>query len=141
MTILACVTLAALTGVYVLIPLFKEPKGSLETVLLEETELDRLLNRKAVVYSNIKDLEFEYKLGRLSDADFKRLETGYKEEAALILHKLDELGTEQDVDALIEKEVAARKAKLFPTGSATCASCGAEIIPGKRFCGDCGRRL
>jgi UDP-galactopyranose mutase len=38
-----------------------------------ETELDRLLARKAVVYSNLKDLEFEYKMGRLSEGDYRRL--------------------------------------------------------------------
>jgi len=136
-----------LAGVYVLSPLFKEPKGNLEVVLLAETELDRLLNRKAIVYSNIKDLEFEYKMGRLSDADFRRLEAGYKNEAAIILQKLDQLGAEKNIDENIEKEIAARKSRLFPSGSGAsqdsprCPSCGAEVIVGKKFCADCGRRL
>ena len=133
---------------YVLIPLFKEPKGNLEVELLAETELDRLLNRKAIVYTNLKDLEFEYKLGRLSDADFQRLEAGYKAEAALILQKLDQLGIEKNIDEVIERDVAARRSKLFssaspPTApSATrCPACGTATIPGKKFCADCGRQI
>jgi rRNA maturation endonuclease Nob1 len=136
-----------LAGVYVLTPLFKEPKGNLEVELLAETELDRLLNRKAIVYSNIKDLEFEYKMGRLSDADFSRLQAGYKNEAAVILQKLDQLGAETDIDDNIEKAVSGRRARLSSPGPSTaqqarrCPSCGAEIISGKKFCADCGHRL
>ena len=158
MLILACSAVVLLAGIYVLNPLFKEPKGNLEVELLAETELDRLLNRKAILYSNIKDLEFEYKMGRLSDADFQRLEAGYKNEAAVILQKLDQLGAEKNIDDAIEKDVAERKSRLLPARSSApnaavlpqapvpakeprCPSCGAEIIAGKRFCADCGHRL
>src|SRR5438876_11492699 len=123
----ACTLLVALVGLYVLTPLFREPKGNLDVELLAETELDRLLNRKAVVYSNLKDLEFEYKMGRLSDADFKRLEAGYKSEAAVILKQLDGLGVEKNLDEAIEREVAARRSKLSgrvrAAPSARCPSC------------------
>ncbi len=66
MIFLAGVMLTALAAIFVLMPLFREPKGNLEVELLAETELDRLLNRKAVIYSNLKDLEFEFKMGRLA---------------------------------------------------------------------------
>ena len=144
MLFLAGVTVSTLVAIYVLMPLFREPKGNLEVELLAETELDRLLNRKAVVYSNLKDLEFEYRMGRLGDTDFHRLESGFKAEAAEILHSLDQLGVEENLDESIEQAIAARKAKL---GSGTgrtaraCPSCGAELTPGKQFCADCGHRL
>lgn len=147
MLIFTCAALVMLSGIYVMAPLFREPKGNLEVDLLAETEMDRLLNRKAVIYTNLKDLEFEYKMGRLADADFKRLETGYKVEAAGVLRKLDQLGVEKNIDETIERAVAARKAKLFPKdktpGQAVlnCPSCGAALIPGKKFCADCGQRL
>ena len=113
MLLFACLALSLLAGFYVLMPLFKEPRGNLEVELLAETELDRLLSRKAIVYSNIKELEFEYKMGRLSDADFQRLEAGYRNEASLILQKLDRLGAEKDIDEAIEKEVAARRSRFL----------------------------
>ena len=145
MIAVACTLVALGTAFFVLQPLFRDPKGNLEAELLAETELDRLLNRKAVVYSNLKDLEFEYKMGRLSDADFRRLEAGYKSEAAVILKQLDGLGVEKNLDEAIEREVAARRSKLSgrvrAAPSARCPSCGAAIIPGKRFCADCGHRL
>ncbi len=146
MLIIACSAMVVLAGVYVVTPLFKEPKGNLEVELLAETELDRLLNRKAVVYGNLKDLQFEYSMGRLSDADFKRLEAGYRAEASAILKQLDNLGVDKDLDESIEKEIAARKAKGAGSASsrqtgAKCPACGAEVIAGKKFCADCGRRL
>ncbi len=147
MLIIVCGTLIVLAGAIVMWPLFHEPKGNLEVELLAETELDRLLNRKAVIYTNIKDLEFEYKMGRLSDSDYRRLEAGYKGEAAAILQKLDQLGEENKTDEAIERDVALRKAKIsgqVPVErkvSSACPGCGAPIIPGKRFCADCGRRL
>jgi hypothetical protein len=130
--------------IYVFMPLFKEPKGNLEVELLAETEMDRLLNRKAVVYSNLKDLEFEFAMGRLSQADFHGLESGLKSEAAVILQKLDQLGVEGNLDEGIEQAIAARKANPASgqsAGSHSCPSCGTDIVPGKQFCADCGRRL
>ncbi len=152
MLIIGCALLTVVAGFYVLTPLFKEPKGNLEVELLAETELDRLLNRKAVVYTNLKDLEFEYKMGRLGDADFKRLEAGYKSEAASILQKLDQMGVEKDLDEKIEKDIAASKTRLFAKSEAKpaeakakpsgrCPSCGAALIAGKKFCADCGHQL
>jgi hypothetical protein len=145
MLIVACSLLTLAAAAYVLQPLFREPKGNIEAELLAETELDRLLNRKAVVYSNLKDLEFEYKMGRLADGDFKRLEAGYKSEAALILKQLDALGVEKNLDEAIEREVAGRRSKLFgrtrPTPSGHCPECGAATVAGKKFCADCGHRL
>jgi hypothetical protein len=144
---IACGAVVVLAGFFVLAPLFKEPKGNLEQELSAETEGDRLLDRKAVLYGNLKDLELEYAMGRLSDADFHQLATGYKNEAAAILQRLDQLGGAQNPDSAAEKEIAMRTLKRHGSGSAEardlsrCPSCGAKIIPGKKFCADCGRRF
>jgi hypothetical protein len=144
---LSCAALVAIAGFYVLMPLFAESKTAIDIELLAETELDRLLDRKAVIYRNLKDLDFEHAMGRLSDADHGSLEADYKNDAAILLQKLDQLGASEGLDETIEKDIAARKAKLFasssaqPKEAARCPSCGAEIIPGKKFCADCGKRI
>jgi len=141
----ACAALAIVAGGYVLYPLFREPKGEQETDLPDEMELDRLLDRKAVIYRSIKDLEFEHAMGRLSDADYRRLEADYKNDAAIILQKLDQLGASEDLDKAIEKDLAARKgAPVAPQPdrkTLRCPACGAEVVPGKKYCADCGKRL
>ncbi len=144
MVIVACTVLAFAAGVYILIPLFRESHGNIEVELLAETALDRLLARKDVIYTNLKDLEFEYKMGRLSDADFRRLEAGYKTEATRILKELDQLGVAKDLDESIERDVAGRKSRLYPSTAKTasrCPHCGGEVLVGKKFCADCGQRL
>lgn len=145
MIITACFLLAVSTTIYVLAPLFRESRGNLEVELLAETEMDRLMGSKAVVYSNLKELEFEYKMGRLGDADYRRLEAGYKSEAAAILEKLDRIGVSPELDEKIEKDISARRSRLAPAaapmGAGACPECGAEIVPGKKFCADCGHEL
>ena len=148
MLILACTLLTVLAGVYVLTPLFVEPKGNLEVELLAETELDRLLTRKAIVYTNLKDLDFEYKMGRLGDSDYRRLEAGYKGEAAAILEKLDHLGAEKDLDEQIARDISNRKNRLYSTAASSgpaegsaCPSCGSPRVSGKKFCADCGQKF
>lgn len=144
---LACTAVVIAAGFVTLKPLFRETEGNLNIDLLAETELDRLLDRKTVIYRNLQDLEFEYKMGRLSDADFQQLATGYKNEAAAVLERLDQLNSSENFDEQIEREVAARKARLYGAQSKRelesprCPSCGAEIISGKKFCADCGHRL
>ncbi len=132
---------------YVLVPLFKGSQDDWDLELTAETDMDRLLDRKAAVYKNLRDLEQDYRMGRLSEADFQRLAADYKNEAAIILQSLDRLSASDDLDEAIEKSLAARKASGRLSGSAQarnvlrCPSCGSEIIPGKKFCADCGRRL
>ena len=144
---IACTAVVVAAGFFTLRPLFREPAGNLDIDLLAETELDRLLDRKNVIYRNLRDLEFEHQMGRLSDADFQQLEAGYKNEAAAVLERLDLLDASENLDSQIEKDIAARKAKLSGSGSrrergpAHCPSCGSEIVPGKKFCADCGHRL
>jgi hypothetical protein len=147
MIIAACVVLVLVSGAYVLAPLFREPKGNIEAELLAETPLDRLMGRKAVLLRNLKDLEHELKMGRLAEADYRRLESEYRSEASSIFQSLDELGVGEDFDEGLKRAVAERKARLFSASSARspeagqCPHCGAETVPGKNFCPDCGGRL
>ena len=85
-----------LAGIHVLTPLFRMPKTRLEIEPVTETEMDRLLDRKTVVYGNLRDLEFEYKMGRLSESDFQQLGAAYKKEAAGILQRLDNLSASEN---------------------------------------------
>jgi hypothetical protein len=144
---LACSALVAIAGFFVLMPLFEKRKGNVEIGLPTETEFDRLLNRKTMVYGNLKDLEFEYAMGRLTNADYQQLSAAYKNEAAAILQKLDQVDAAGNADETIEEDIALRKSRLYGSSSeetlkvSSCPACGAEVLSGKRFCGDCGHRF
>ena len=48
-----------------------------------------LLDRKETVYAAIKEIEFDYQMGKLSEEDFQQLRQQYKDEAVSILKQLD----------------------------------------------------
>jgi hypothetical protein len=124
---LLCTTLVMVSGCFVLAPLFGKKKIP-DSGLFAETELDRLLDREAVINKGLNDLEFEYKMGRLSEADFKQLETSYKDDVAAILQKIEQ----------VEKEKENRRGLAR---SSKCPACGAAAAPGKKFCADCGHKF
>jgi hypothetical protein len=57
----------------------------------------------------MKDLEFEYKMGKLSEGDFQKLRDEFKSEAAAVLDRMDAIEHGEDYNALVEKEVEARR--------------------------------
>ena len=56
-----------------------------------KTRADYLRERKDAVYENLRDLNFEYKAGKLSDADYETLRGSLESEAASILAEIDRL--------------------------------------------------
>jgi len=57
----------------------------------EKTRLAYLYECKEVVYENLRDLSFEYKAGKLGDADFQSVRNSMEEEAAAVLAEIDQL--------------------------------------------------
>jgi hypothetical protein len=80
-----CVLLAVASLVYVFyLPgrLFLGP---------EKTRAGYLRERKDAVYENLRDLNFEYKAGKVPDADYASLKTSLQDEAATILAEIARL--------------------------------------------------
>ena len=44
-----------------------------------------------MIYENLRDLNFEYRAGKLSDADYESLKSNMEEEAANILAEIAQL--------------------------------------------------
>ena len=57
----------------------------------EKTRLAYLAERKEVVYDNLRDLNFEFKAGKLSDSDYSSLKASLEGEAAAILAEMAHL--------------------------------------------------
>src|ERR671918_2014976 len=47
--------------------------------------------RKAAIYENLRDLQFEYRLGKLSDADYQSTKRDLQKELAGVLAEVDKL--------------------------------------------------
>src|SRR6202171_1595720 len=57
----------------------------------EKTRAGYLRERKDAVYENLRDLNFEYKAGKVPDADFASLKSSLQDEAATILAEITRL--------------------------------------------------
>ena len=58
------------------------------------SSLKVLLRKKETIYENIKDLEFEYKMGKLAEEDYQRLRDDYSREAFDIMSRIESVQPE-----------------------------------------------
>ena len=140
MTYALCVLLGGGILAAICVPLFRK-ENTLDSSVLEETEWDLLLRKKEVILGNIQDLDFEYKCGKLSDTDYKQVRSEMAAEVAGVLDRIHRLEASLDLDALIRREVAARRGKAKPGTQKSCATCGSENPASNKFCSECGAKL
>jgi hypothetical protein len=57
----------------------------------EKTRASYLRERKDAVYENLRDLNFEYRAGKVPDADYQSLKATLEDEAASILAEIAKL--------------------------------------------------
>jgi NADH pyrophosphatase NudC (nudix superfamily) len=141
------IVLALLVVGFVAYPLLREQTGDEESLDLPE-DLEDLYRRKESAYSALKELEFDYKTGKLSEGDFRELEARYRAEALELLAAIDE-AEKARTTAGRRKGGAAVRAEASapaPVESADlepyeCAACGRMNIEGARFCAGCGGPL
>ncbi|HZQ96842.1 MAG TPA: hypothetical protein VFA67_17650 [Candidatus Sulfotelmatobacter sp.] len=69
----------------------------------EKTRASYLRERKDAVYENLRDLNFEYRAGKVPDADYQSLKATLQDEAAALLAEIAQLES--------ATEPAARKAR------------------------------
>lgn len=173
MIVFASVVMVLAAFGFVLFPLFKrplniEPAGPGGTTP-GETD-DPLQEKKASLFSTIKELESDFELGSLSRRDYEQLRQSYEMKAFQTLRDIDQLNEERGEaisDEIEEKVFQLRgSAPATPVAGKTCASCGTqlgatdrychrcgntavpvcsacgtEVVPGDRFCSRCGTRL
>lgn len=105
----------------------------------EAAPWQHLESRKAAIYENLRDLQFEYRVGKLSDDDYARTKKELQAELAGVLAEIDRLkGGSHPVAA----EVAASSRKAAPAAAGTvCPHCKARFDQPLKFCGECGKAM
>jgi len=63
----------------------------------QKTRLTYLLERKEATYENLRDLNFEYKAGKLSEQDYAVQRASLEDEAAAILAEIESIEKAQAV--------------------------------------------
>lgn len=82
---IACSAFAAGTLVFIFLP-----SRDMEAAT-GKTRLEYLYERKEVVYENLRDLNFEFKSGKFSQADYEGMRSGMEAEAARLLAEIETL--------------------------------------------------
>lgn len=124
-----------LTMAVVVYTLFVRPQDVPEAPPVSPTL--HLEERKAQIYENLRDLQFEYRVGKLSDADYQQTKTDLQRELAGVLAEIDRF----------KQMPAPAKPKTEPVktaGTATatiCPHCEAKFSRPLRFCGECGKAM
>jgi len=109
-----------------------------------ESPFLRLDERKAAIYENLRDLQFEYRVGKLSDQDYQNTKKDLQKELASVLAEVDALKTRlvsvgqvgQTVPPALPKQTVPITSSGF-----LCASCGAKFEKQLKFCGECGKPM
>jgi len=127
-----------------------------------------LEERKAAIYENLRDLTFEFRLGKLSDADYEKSKLGLQEELARVMGEIDALAATAPAtpppaatQAAPAKTDQAPPAASKPDGAkpaaappapkqapaarqakgVTCPHCRARFDKPMKFCGECGKAM
>ena len=117
-------------GVFVAQPFFRPRPENILADEYADTPMQHLLSRKDSIYTALKELEFDFSTGKLSDEDYEALREKFSGEAADVLMQIDE------VEADAKKPAKSKKA-----AAGACETCGFKIKPGDRFCKSCGSQL
>src|SRR5207244_13287009 len=86
----ACLMLAAAVALFIF---FIQPDAS--DLAPHRSKLDQLLERRDVIYDNIRDLRFEYRAGKYSEGDYEAMKTSLEMEVAQVLLEIDQVTESQ----------------------------------------------
>jgi NADH pyrophosphatase NudC (nudix superfamily) len=100
--------------------------------------------RKAAIYENLRDLQFEYRVGKLSDHDYQQTKLDLQRELAGVMAEIDRVKGEIAAGKIPAPAPELVKTAPTPTkGPAkyVCPSCQAEFSQPLKFCGECGKPM
>lgn len=91
-----------------------------------------LEERKAQIYENLRDLQFEFRVGKLSDGDYQKTKVDLQKELAKVMAEIDAIQPSVPV-------VKQQQPKL--TVSDRCPHCSTKFAQPMKFCGACGKAM
>jgi hypothetical protein len=129
---------AVLTFAVILYTLFVRAQDL--PVVAPASPVQHLESRKAAIYENLRDLQFEFRVGKLSDEDYQRTKKDMQAELAIVLAEMDRLQQKPGT----APTAAAVKAPAAPATAdlgRVCPHCGAKFEKALKFCGECGKPM
>ena len=133
--ILFFIFLASVVSFYVVFPIVqaRTQAGSWRTPSSNNHASD-LIERKEAIYAAIKDIEFDYQMGKLSKEDYQELRQQYKQEAVHLLKKIDQ----KQKKVMKSDSIGAKKKDAQAN---FCWMCGTALVTSDKFCANCGEKI
>lgn len=123
-----------------------------------KTNLQAQKEGREMVVSALRDLDFDFKTGKVSEEDYTPLRARLMAEAAQFMERQQE--EDQKLEALIQSRRAVHQQSTncdhcgarvgadqrfcskcgMPVKNERCSSCGKKILPNDQFCPSCGNR-
>jgi hypothetical protein len=100
-----------------------------------ESPFKHLEERKAAIYENLRDLQFEYRLDKLSDEDYKATKLELQKDLAQVMAETDRIKAELASSGVAPQPV------VVAVKRPTCPACGASFDKPLKFCGECGKPM
>ncbi len=98
---------------------------------------DSLGTDRVVVLMALRDLDFDFQLGKITEEDYRTARMMLMREAAVVLQAQDR--QDQALDAEIEAQVQSLRA--LKMDHPTCRRCNSPLKSGARFCSSCGSQV
>lgn len=136
---------------------------------VENDELIELITRKDGLMAAIKDLEFDFQVGKISEEDYQRFDARLRRQAIAYMQQIEKISPEiAGMDASIEAEInryrrtvnghskptqaapTAPKPAVVPAPDTVgapgekaryCTTCGEVLSPNHKFCANCGESV
>ena len=139
MIVFIAILLTVLTFAFVTYPLFRQKSRPTEAV--DNQQLRELHSKRDTNYSMLKELEFDFQSGILTEDDYQDLEKRYKRKAISILRDIEGSGKDTGKGARIEEAIEKQVQELRHGKRRFCPQCDQMFPEGDRFCAHCGASL
>ena len=93
-----------------------------------------LIDRKEAIYAAIKDIEFDFEMGKLSKEDYEELRQQYKDDAVGLLKKIEQKQMKVAKGGKNRSGKEGAKANF-------CWICGTALVATDKFCANCGNEV
>jgi hypothetical protein len=108
LAVVACVALTAAVLIFVF--MIQPDRGDSAP---HRSQLDQLMERRDIIYDNLRDLKFEYRTGKFAEEDYEQMKQTLEAEAALVLAEIERV---TESPGMLPRSDAAVRGRAIPTG-------------------------
>src|SRR5690242_21242079 len=108
LAVVACVALTAAVLIFVFM-IQPDPSDSAP----HRSQLDQLMERRDIIYDNLRDLKFEYRTGKFAEEDYEQMKQTLEAEAALVLAEIESV---TGSPGMLPRPDAAVRGRAVPAG-------------------------